>query len=154
MRAAITEALRDVAIQMGRLNHTVGGHVALNGLDLECLDLIARRGPLGPGALAELAGLHPATMTGILDRLERQGWIAREPDAVDRRRVVVRALRDRGPQLVQLYSGMARSMNELLGGYDERELDLILDFLTRTAENGRTATAALNPRRRAGDGAA
>jgi MarR family len=40
-----------------------------------CLDLITRHGPLSPSAPARRAGLHPATMTGILDRLERGGWV-------------------------------------------------------------------------------
>jgi DNA-binding MarR family transcriptional regulator len=50
----------------------------LKAADLECLDLITRYGSLSPGDLARRAGLHPATMTGILDRLERGGWIDRD----------------------------------------------------------------------------
>ena len=48
---------------------------------------------------------HPATITGILDRLERGRWVARERDPTDRRAVVVRALRDRNAELFHLYSG-------------------------------------------------
>ena len=44
------------------------------------LELINRLGPLSPSALAKEAGLHPATLTGILDRLERGGWLHRERD--------------------------------------------------------------------------
>jgi len=45
-------------------------------------------------------------MTGVLDRLERGGWIARERDPDDRRAVVVRTLRDRYAELLRHYSGM------------------------------------------------
>ena len=45
-------------------------------------------------------------MTGILDRLERGGRIVRERDPVDRRAVVLRATRERNPELFRLYSGM------------------------------------------------
>jgi DNA-binding MarR family transcriptional regulator len=62
---------------------------------LECLDLIDRYGPLSPSALARRAGLHPATMTGVLDRLERDGWIVRERDPADRRGVLVQPVRSR-----------------------------------------------------------
>jgi DNA-binding MarR family transcriptional regulator len=38
------------------------------------------RAELSPSVLARRAGLHPATMTGILDRLERGRWITRDRD--------------------------------------------------------------------------
>src|ERR1700740_3357956 len=68
---AIKEALRDLGGELSRLNQSVGSRLDLKGTDLECLDLITRHGPLSPTALARRAGLHPATMTGVLDRLER-----------------------------------------------------------------------------------
>jgi DNA-binding MarR family transcriptional regulator len=74
----IKDSLRDLRGQLALLNHQVGGHLELRDVDLDCLDLISRHGPLSPGALARRAGLHPATMTGILDRLERGGWISRD----------------------------------------------------------------------------
>jgi DNA-binding MarR family transcriptional regulator len=90
--------MRELAIQLSLLNHQVGAHLDLKDVDLACLDTIARHGPLSPTALARSAGLHPATVTGILDRLERGGWVARDRDPADRRAVLVRALRDRTPR--------------------------------------------------------
>jgi hypothetical protein len=71
---AIKESLRELSNQLSLLNHRVGAHLDLKDVDLDCLELINRHGPLSPSALARRAGLHPATMTGILDRLERGGW--------------------------------------------------------------------------------
>src|SRR5713101_700275 len=90
----IKESLRELSIQLALLNHQVVARLDFNDGDLPCLDLIARYGPLSPSALARRAGLHPATITGILDRLERGGWAIRERDPSDRRAVTVRALRD------------------------------------------------------------
>ncbi|MEA2159536.1 MAG: hypothetical protein QOD66_1916, partial [Solirubrobacteraceae bacterium] len=87
--------------------------------------------------------LHPATLTGVLDRLERGGWVARERDPSDRRAVVVRPRRDRYPELLRLYSGMNRSMNQICAGYADTELALLADFLHRTAEAGQVAAEAL-----------
>jgi DNA-binding MarR family transcriptional regulator len=133
-----------LAIQLSLLNHQVGAQLDLRDVDLDCLDLIDRHGPLSPTTLARLAGLHPATITGILDRLERGGWIVRERDPSDRRAVVVRTSRDRYPDLLRLYAGMNRGMNQIYAGYDERELELIADFLQRTANAGRSATDELS----------
>src|SRR5919201_236795 len=80
LATSIKESLRELSIQLSLLNHHVGARVELRDVDLDCLDLINRHGPLSPSALARRAGLHPATMTGILDRLERAGWIARDRD--------------------------------------------------------------------------
>src|SRR6266508_4390977 len=65
-------------------------------------------------------------------------------DPFDRRAVVVRAVRDRYPDLLRLYAGMNRSMNQIYAGYDESELELLADFLQRTANAGRSATDELS----------
>jgi DNA-binding MarR family transcriptional regulator len=142
---AITESLRELSIQLSLLNHRVGAHVELKGVDFECLELINRHGPIGPSALARRAGLHPATVTGILDRLQRGGWVTRDrdPDASDRRAVTVRVLRDRNAELFGLYSGMNASMDQICTGYTDTELELIAEFLRRTTDAGREATDKL-----------
>jgi DNA-binding MarR family transcriptional regulator len=143
LTAAIKQSLRALSIQLSLLNHQVSARAGLNDVDLDCLDLVARHGPLSPSALAERAALHPATVTGILDRLERGGWVARERDRSDRRAVVVRARRDRNPELMRLYSGMNSSMNEICAGYGDAELEVLADFLRRTVDAGRSATDKL-----------
>lgn len=140
---AIKESLRELSNQLSLLNHHVSAHLDLNDTDLDCLELINRHGPLNPGALARRAGLHPATITGILDRLERGGWVARERDPSDRRAVVVRALRDRNAELFRLYAGMNTAMDQLCASYDDDQLQLLADFLDRTTNAGRTATDQL-----------
>jgi DNA-binding MarR family transcriptional regulator len=143
LTAAIKQSLRELRIQLSLLNHHVGAHLDLKDVDLDCLDLIARRGPFSPSALARRAGLHPATMTGILDRLERGGWVARDRDPSDRRAVLIRVRRDRMAEMMGLYSGMNTSMDQICAGYGDTELEVIADFLRRTANAGRSATDEL-----------
>ena len=139
----IKDALRDLHNQLSTLNRQVGGHLAIKDTDMDCLDLINRHGPLSPSNLARQAGLHPATMTGILDRLENAGWIARERDPADRRAVTVRALPDRSREMYQLFAGMNSAMDSICGDYDEQQLELLADFLRRTTDAGLTATHTL-----------
>jgi DNA-binding MarR family transcriptional regulator len=129
--------------QLSLFNRQVGARLELKDVDLDCLDLINRYGPLSPTALARRAGLHPATLTGILDRLERSGWIARARAPSDRRAVVVRALRDRNAELFRLLSGMNTSMDQICAGYSDAELELLADFLNRTTDAGQSATDEL-----------
>lgn len=51
--------------------------------DCEC-------GPRTPAELADAAGVTRATMTGLVDTLERDGYVKREPDPADRRTISVR----------------------------------------------------------------
>ncbi|QIS11260.1 MarR family transcriptional regulator [Nocardia arthritidis] len=142
---AVKDSLRDLNTQLALLNRQFGAKVELRDVDWHCLDLINRHGPIGPGALAKLAALHPATMTGVLDRLQRAGWIVRErdPAASDRRAVAVRATRDRNPEVYRVLSGMNRRMDELCADYTEEQLAVIADFLHRTADAGRAAATEL-----------
>jgi DNA-binding MarR family transcriptional regulator len=136
----IKETLRELSVQLSLFNHRISAHFDLRDTDFDCLDVIKRHGPLSPSALARRAGLHTATMTSVLDRLERGGWIERERDPVDRRAVLLRARRERNPELFRLYAGMNTSMDELLTDYTVDQLDTIADFLRRTAKAGQDAT--------------
>ncbi|WP_020672345.1 MarR family winged helix-turn-helix transcriptional regulator [Amycolatopsis nigrescens] len=140
LRAEIRESVRELSIQLSLLNHQVSARLALNDVDLYCLDLLTRHGRLSPSALARHAGLHPATVTGVLDRLEAGGWVTRGRNPSDRRAVVVSVAKERNAELFQQYSGMSASMDEICAGYAPAELELLAEFLRRVADAGRGAT--------------
>src|SRR5262249_2647542 len=141
----IKDSLRGLSSQLSQLNHQVSARVDLKDVDLHCLDLLARHGPLSPTALARRAGPHPPPVTGLLDRLQRGGWVVRDrdPDASDGRAVTVRPMRERGAELYRLYSGMNASLDEICAGYTEPELELLAGFLRRTTDAGQAAAADL-----------
>ena len=145
LNRAIRQSMRDLAVQLSLLTHQIGGRLDLKGTDLDCLDLIDRYGPIGPGALARRTGLHPATMTGIIDRLERGGWITRERDPDDRRAITVQLVRTRGREILRLFGGMNTALTQISAGYTDDELAVIADFVRRTAEAATEAAAELPP---------
>jgi len=78
-------------------------------------------------------------MTGVLDRLEKGGWITRERDPADRRAVLIQAARERGAEVLKLYSGMNSAIAGICSSYSEPELAAIGDFLKRCTEAGSDA---------------
>jgi DNA-binding MarR family transcriptional regulator len=125
----------------------------VSSTDLECLDIIAMRGPLTAGELARASGFTTGAITGLVDRLERAGLAKREPDGEDRRKVMLRvtpALEKKGARLAK---PMREAMTALLADYDAKTLALLLDILKRANEAAlgaiQTLRARPQPRRRA-----
>ena len=100
--AAAFSGLRDLRIELAVLNHRVGTRIRLRDLDFDCLDVIARHGPISPSALAGRLGVHLATMTGVLNRLEQGGWVTRDRVPGDRRAVVLTSPADRQRDILGL----------------------------------------------------
>ena len=111
--AAIRRMSRALDVHSRALMHRWG----LTGPQLMVLGELTRRSEMSTGELAEAVSLGQATVTGILDRLERHGLVVRERSVVDKRRVMVRptqACRERleaGPPVLQ--ETFARQFNEL-----------------------------------------
>lgn len=137
-------ALREVNNQISLLSHRVSTRAALNNIDLNTLDFLSQQGGMSASALAKGIGLHPATMTGVLDRLEKSGWIQRTRSENDRRAIVVSIDPRRNADLFELYSGMDSEMNGVVAGFSDEQLSTITEFLQRTAEAGRASTAAFD----------
>ena len=138
--AAAKQSLRELRIELAVLNHRIGSKIEIKDLDLDCLDMIVRHGPISPTALARRVGVHLATMTGILARLESGGWIVRDRVVDDRRAVLVRGVPDKQRDIVRLYARMNSALDEILDSYSDDQIDLIVDFLRRCTQAGQMAT--------------
>src|SRR5918992_1215540 len=128
----------------GLFNQAVADRLGMKPTDLQCLNMLQETGPVVAGRLAEETGLTTGAVTGVIDRLERAGYAWRERDPNDKRRVIVHPLPDRaGREIEPLYASIGRSFTEMCSRYDEGELALILDFVTRSHPLNREETARL-----------
>jgi DNA-binding MarR family transcriptional regulator len=140
----LKRALREVNNQISLLSHRVSTRAEVKDIDLDTLDYLSRHGAMSATALAKGIGLHPATMTGVLDRLEKGGWILRERSENDRRAILVGIDPKRNADLVKLYAGMDSAMDGVLASFTDEQLDTITDFLRRTADAGAASTEELD----------
>lgn len=110
-------------------NHAVAQRVKLGGSDAQFLTLLGVHGSLTPGRLAELSGLTTGTVTGVLDRLENAGFVRRERDATDRRKVLVVLVPEAMARMAEHYREQAEQLGAVLGSRDAAQLRVIADFL-------------------------
>lgn len=103
--------------------------LGINTNDLHCLGLVALRGPMTAGELAEAASLTPGAITTLVDRLQHAGYARRRHDEVDRRRVLVEPTPRAASIAAQIWGPIAAEGTESLLHFSEAELNAVLEFL-------------------------
>jgi len=87
--------------------------------------------PATPASLADEAGVTRATMTGIVDTLERDGLVIREPDPSDRRTLRVR-LTEAGQAFVEkMIPGWFQQVAAMIHPLSEEERKTLVGLLQK-----------------------
>lgn len=97
------------------------------------------------GAIAQHTGLTTGAVTGLVDRLEKAGYVQRTADPADRRRVTISILPNtrRDEVMAAVFGPLRADMAEITARYDAKESSAIADFLGRTTETLVRHTRAL-----------
>jgi DNA-binding MarR family transcriptional regulator len=127
--AAFAASLRRTGSLMQLMGQAAADRIGINATDLNCLNLLSFSGQMTAGQLAKATGLSTASITGVIDRLEEAGFVRRERDAADRRRVVVRLVTERALRdVASVFLPMVRTWQRLAEEYSDEQLRLIVDF--------------------------
>ncbi len=126
-------------------HEAVAAHLGMSAAEWKCLGLLDRLGPSTAGRLAELSGFTTGAITGIVDRLERAGYVRREPHPKDRRSVIIQPLHVKGMQerVMPIFQSLGQAMADVAGGYKPEELAAIGAFFRDTTRVLREETAKL-----------
>jgi DNA-binding MarR family transcriptional regulator len=132
------------AVKTVLFQEAIADQLGLNTTDLMCLSFLGGAEPLTAGQLAEATGLTTGSVTVMIDRLEKAGYVQREKDPTDRRRVIVRPVSKRIERdIAPLYASIGEAWERAIEGYSTQELAVILDMLTRSVVLLQEQTAAL-----------
>lgn len=88
-------------------------------------------------------GLAPATVSGLVDRLEAKGFARRVPNPEDGRSVLIETVKDRVDEPGPAFANWMTTLYELCAKYSDKELRAIVDFLSEGAKRQQEATQAL-----------
>lgn len=100
----------------------------LNRTDLRCLDLLLQRGPSAPSRLGTELGLTTGSVTAMLDRMEKAGYITRTPDPSDRRKQIVQATPAIGAQAMEAMAPLMEDSAKSMAHYTADDLRLLVGF--------------------------
>jgi DNA-binding MarR family transcriptional regulator len=138
---------RQVSTATIMFHQAIADRLGLNVTDHKCMGLLLMKGPLTAGELAGMTGLTTGAITAVIDRLERAGFVRREDDPRDRRRVIVHGVPKRCRDIERLFEPFATKCAELGVRYKDEELAVILDFMTRSCDVLHQSTIELRQQR-------
>jgi DNA-binding MarR family transcriptional regulator len=117
-----------------RTSKRMSGEVGVTGPQRLVLRVVGLFPGMSAGDLAAVLHIHPSTLTGVLQRLVGQRLLAREDDARDRRRAVLR-LTKRGAQANARRRGTVEfAVADVLAGVSERDRSATRRVLERLAQ--------------------
>ena len=127
--AAFAAGVRRAGSLMQLMGQAAADRIGINATDLNCLNLLSFSGQMTAGQLARATGLTTASITGVIDRLEEAGFVVRERDVADRRRVLVRLVTERAIRdVASVFLPMVQAFQQMAERYTDEELRLIVEF--------------------------
>jgi MarR family transcriptional regulator, organic hydroperoxide resistance regulator len=116
-------------------NQQIADRVGLHLTDVQCINILELMGPSTPGELARFTGLTTGGVTMMLDRLEKAGYLKREPNPRDRRSILVRLNPAKVKKMQAFYIDINQRMATLLDETPERELRAVVKLLSKMSES-------------------
>jgi len=124
-------AVREYGISMVLFRNLVGSTIGINVTDMECLGLLFHQGIATPTELAKHTGLTSGSTTAMLDRLEKARLITRKPNPNDRRGILITINKIGAKKIAPLFIGVRKGQDELVEGYSEKDVQVLLDFFSK-----------------------
>ena len=141
-RPSLDELDRPATVRISRIarlmRHRIDEQLArygLTGVQMGLLSRLQRSDGLVQAELGRRMAIEPATLTGIVQRLERDGWVRRHGDLENRRLQHVWLTDKAREAMPALQREQARHRRRALGGLSSAEVLLLEQLLDRVEVN-------------------
>ena len=114
-------------------HHAVAERLGLGPTDHKCLDLLRERGTMVGSDLGAITGLTSGAITGVVTRLERAGYLRREPDPHDGRKQILHLALERA-HIQNVIDPLRQDVAALLENFDAHQLTAIAEFLALSTD--------------------
>ncbi|TYB64332.1 MarR family transcriptional regulator [Nonomuraea sp. PA05] len=134
LKAAVAQEMQQMQAAVDTYDEAAAISLGVNRTDLRCLEILGTHDAVTPSVLGPALGLTTGSVTAMLDRLEKLGYLTRSPDPSDRRKVVIRITKEAAARTWELYGPIATEGEAVMDGYDAAELERVRLFLSRSRE--------------------
>ena len=114
-------------------HNAVAERLGLGPTDHKCLDLLRERGAMTGSELGAITGLTSGAITGVVARLERAGYLHREPDPHDGRKQILHLALKRA-HIQDVIDPLREDVAAMLEHFDKHQLTAIAEFLARSTD--------------------
>lgn len=145
--AVLVERLRLLgelfATQTAVFQQQAAASLGLGVTDMKALSILLREGPQAAGTLMSRLNLTSGAVTGLVDRLRRKGFVHRQVDPADRRRIIVSVDEGALASGPSPYTSIGAAFDALHATYSVAELALIASYLEEATRITQEQAAAL-----------
>ncbi|MBS1863590.1 MAG: MarR family transcriptional regulator [Actinobacteria bacterium] len=139
----LIETTRANQVATDKMDEAGGRALGVNRTDGRCLDLVDQAGRISAGDLAVAAGLTTGSITAVVDRLEKKGYLRRVPDPGDRRRVLLEVTEEMRERSWEIWGKLSERAAPYLGRLSVAELELLIGHVRLSTELNETRAAEI-----------
>lgn len=129
---AVIMAGRRIHAAIDAIDYAIAEHLGVHRNDLRALNLL-EEGPLSPRIIADRVGLTSGSVTALIDRLEKAGFVERRPSKTDRRSIEVGITPHRYAEIGMLYRQCADGLMHRFGDQTGNKLQVSAAVLSEFA---------------------
>lgn len=126
--------LRKLSNRMVLFQQNAANSMGIIHTDWKTADILNETGPITAGELARITGLSTGSVTALIDRLEQAGFVKREKDPEDRRRVIIVPLMKGRTELRELYMPIVERTMAICKPYSAEQMELLIGFVDQLVE--------------------
>ncbi len=132
-RKKVLKKMRMMSTQAIMMHQAIADNLHLSLTDYKCLDILACFGSMTAGKLTGMCGLTTGAVTGVVDRLERTGYVKRVDNPIDRRSVIVELIWDKKhvEEYEKVMASLEQKMNKMTASYTNGELAAFTGFIDK-----------------------
>lgn len=130
LMVSIRKGIRASTLFVNTMSEITGMHTT----DIKCLDFLSDVKFATAGELAKITGLTTGAITAVIDRLEKIGFVKREADSKDRRKIIVRIIIEHPNNLELIRNIFVDKLPNILSEYKDEELNLIINWNKRLSD--------------------